>query len=194
MKTFAILLFVLFSTSSNVYAHDENECETKFFRIENVKTEDLLQIFKQLSTCVQSGGKPEVYVHGIGGSLENSQMFFDLMRTSGIYREVSFITAGAVRSASNIVWLAADTRIGSPGTTFMIHSATWNMGSEDNNVRVANHRNILRNTTRAVLISTGNKDSAEKWNKALGGNTQGIEINAEQALKMGWLTEIRRYK
>jgi ATP-dependent protease ClpP protease subunit len=112
------------------------------------------------------------------------------MHATDIWERTTFIATGQICSASNIVWLSAKNRVITPGSSFLIHKAKWNMKNEDESVKIKDRFIIARNTHNIVLLSTGEKESAEFWTDILVGNKNGTVLNAKEALEMGWATNI----
>ena len=162
--------------------------------IMDVNHTQLLKTFLILQAAVDTGCKPIVHVSGEGGAVQAALAFFDLMRTSGVSKHTTFISSGSIWSASNIVWLAAEKRVVTPGSAFFLHEFTLNLQSETHRVRNMDVKIKLRTTAAAVLEATSNQESADKWRSIAIGDKQGIVLDAENALSWGWATEIKPYQ
>jgi len=161
--------------------------------IDTVKIKELIPVYEALRECAQTQGTAIAYVFGIGGPLDEALAFFDLVRTTpGLASKLTFIATSDIASASNIVWLAADTRVALPGNRFIIHEATWNMTEESLRVRQQHAKIAIDATERAVRFAA-NEAAAHMWKDILSGDEQGRVLSAEEALEIGWATEIRAY-
>ncbi len=158
----------------------------------DVEIVSLLQVFQEIRACTNKFGQAVVYVRGNGGSLEEAQVFFDLMRTSGVSQKTTFVATGMIASASNIVWLAAETRIVLPGTHFLLHKASLRMFDEDQQTRQSGTNHTFKVSVDSVHLATS-EVAAKRWKDILRGDAQGIVLNADEALKLGWATERKNY-
>ncbi len=161
--------------------------------IDSVDRNELIDAFLLIKDSVVKNGNAIVYVGGNGGALVDAIMFFDFMRSSGVWKHTTFISTGQICSASNIVWLAAKLRIVTPGSSFLIHKAKWNMKKEDEQTKMMDKFNIAKNTNTAVFVATGNPEAADLWTDILVGNKDGVVIDAKTALELGWATGMAEY-
>jgi ATP-dependent protease ClpP protease subunit len=161
--------------------------------IEDVDSQVLFTTYINIVSCVAERGSVSAYVRGAGGSLKHALAFFDLIRTTPeLSSKITFIAVGEIASASNIVWLSAGKRVVLPGSNFLLHSATWNMTEETNRARTEDASQVLESTRTAVQVAVSD-ESATLWATILEGDAQGRILSAEEALKIGWATELRPY-
>ncbi len=184
------LTLVTFCVTQNVFATCN---ESTAIIINSCDHDHLLSKFLELQKCVEENGKATAYVGGNGGAISNALMFFDLMRTTSVGVNTTFISAGGIISASNIVWLSAATRIVTPSSSFLVHGATWNKSGEDARVRSEDIEHLLTASSKAVKIATTEKTS-RLWKTIFRGSQQGHVFNAEKAIANGWATELHPYK
>lgn len=194
MKKILILFTVLFvAVVVDALAKDEKRCEDSPIIIDTDKIDDNLVALNSIRKSIEECEHATAYVYGKGGKIDEAVAFFDLMRTSGLSKKTTFIATATIWSASNIVWLAAETRIVLPGSQFIIHSATYNMENETKQIREETAENEINSSTAAVHLATGRK-GANLWEKSMQDLGPGTALNAKQAIEYGWATEILEYK
>lgn len=193
MRTLTLCLaFILSSVCNAEEANETMGCEGKLLTIGTVNIDKLLSIFDKIRKCIESDGSVEVYVYGKGGPISEGLAFFDLMRTSNVSKHTTFIAIGRIYSASNLVWLAAETRIVLPSSSFLLHAATLNLGEEDSRVREDAEKQIFAATKNVVNEAVG-VEASDFWDDILQSNTQGRVFSAKEALEIGWATTLREY-
>ena len=186
---------VIVDRTTELMTVSRNECnEDKPIIIDSVELENIHPIIRSLRKCIEEDEHATAFVSGSGGAPEDAMTFFDFIRTEGLSKDLTFIASGNIASASNIVWLAAETRIVLPSSMFLLHEATWYLCNEDLQVRAQSTKHLINSTTLAVRLATGNPLSADRWNDIIQSNQAGVMLNAEEALEWGWATEIREYK
>jgi ATP-dependent protease ClpP protease subunit len=193
-KTIVLWFAVVFTFAFGIFVGKSYESffliQKQHIVIDSVDKTDLLYAYFLIEEEVAKNGYAVAYVSGNGGVIDDAIMFYDLMHATDIWERTTFIATGQICSASNIVWLSAKNRVITPGSSFLIHKAKWNMKNEDESVKIKDRFIIARNTHNIVLLSTGEKESAEFWTDILVGNKNGTVLNAKEALEMGWATNI----
>ncbi len=193
-KTIVLWFAVVFTFAFGIFVGKSYESffltQKQHIVIDSVNKTDLLYAYFLIEEEVAKNGYAVAYVSGNGGVIDDAIMFYDLMHATDIWERTTFIATGQICSASNIVWLSAKNRVITPGSSFLIHKAKWNMKNEDESVKIKDRFIIARNTHNIVLLSTGEKESAEFWTDILVGNKNGTVLNAKEALEMGWATNI----
>ena len=189
--TLVVLLFI--SLSPVAYAEDDIEC-VKPFHISTVLEEDLLAALTHIEKCAKEDTKLKVYVSGEGGPLIFAQAFYDKMRTSGLSKRVRFEAHGLIASASNIVWMASDERVVTPGSLFVLHRAKFGVpNGEDPELSISLKNAILQTSVDSVRRVAGSK-AADLWEQSLVGKVVGNTLDGKEALEIGWATELSSYK
>lgn len=199
------ILFILFAfftiglgvVGTPVLASDEetvsvSDCEIPY-RITSVENDKLFEAFLFIKRCATLDTKLEIYIEGFGGSVNSAQAFFDRMWSSGLAHHVRFIAQGHIASASNLVWLASDERVVTPGSSFLIHEFETNNHTEDEETRVAMKDQTVTRTTNAVRHAT-NDEAAKIWQDCIDDKRDGVILDGAEALRLGWATELREYK
>ena len=196
MLSCALVALLLMFISPLSLAEDtnskENKCD-KPLHISTVGEDDLLTAYKHIEDCVKPSEKLTVYVSGDGGALLFAQRFYDKMRTSGLSKRVRFESTGLIASASNIVWMAADERIIMPGSIFLLHRATFGAIGEDPELILSLKNDIMDSAVESVRRTAG-KAAARLWEDSLTGKITGNTLKGEEAVKIGWATELEEYK
>jgi ATP-dependent protease ClpP protease subunit len=194
---FVVFMFHSFLMGKVAYANESLEvkegCPQNPLSITDVDEDKLLKAYFYLKKSIQLCGTATAYVRGSGGSIHSAQAFFDLMRTDKeVYENTTFITSGIIWSASNYVWLSAKHRIVTPSHVFIVHGAKWNMNDEDPETRVLVQEEVLESARRIVTLVAG-EEASKLWMEALTNKRDGFPINAQEAIRLNWATEIREY-
>ena len=175
------------------HADSDAECE-KPIHISTVQEDDLLDALNHIGKCASDSKKLLVYVSGEGGALVFAQAFFDKMRTSGLSKRVRFEAHGLIASASNLIWMAADERVVTPGSLFVLHRAKFGVpDGEDPELSISLKNAILQTSVESVLRVAG-PTAAKLWEQSLVGKVVGNTLDGKEALEIGWATELSSYK
>ena len=94
-----IVIFVLLLTTS-LSANANKSCKDIPMFFGNADGNILLNAYESIKKCIKIDGEVTAYVNGVGGSVSEAMMFFDLMRTSGAYKHTTFIAVGEIWSAT----------------------------------------------------------------------------------------------
>lgn len=167
-------------------------CRTPF-HISSVESDELLKALEHIKKCVPAEGKLDVYVSGMGGSAIEAQAFYDQIRTMGLNSRVRFKSYGMIASASNIVWMAADERVVTPSSLFLLHKGTMNIAGEDPELGVTLKDLQFGSSTNAVRRAAGDK-AAQLWLDSIAGKIVASAFDGREAVKNGWATKLEDYK
>lgn len=160
--------------------------------ISHTDLDKLIATYFTLKHRVEMCGEATAYVHGLGGSGVDAQGFFDLMRSDVIYKQVTFIAVGSTWSASNRIWLAAAHRVVTPAHLYILHGTKWNMDDEDPETRLWFKQAFLEKSMDAIEYATG-EEATQMWYEAVTNKREGFVLTAQEAVRIGWATEIREY-
>ena len=192
LLSYMLLLSCFLLFPINISAQET--CAEKPLGIMSCDIQNLVLAYEQIKRCVELDGRATVYVQGLGGIIDHAHFFFDLMRTSGLSKKTTFISAGQIISSTNIIWLASEHRVVLPSVMFLLHKATVRFPGEDIGVITDYQKQTWDTTQRLVQMATGNESTAKMWHDIIAGHRVGGTLDAEKALEIGWATEIRAYK
>lgn len=173
-------------------ASASEECKTPL-HISTVDSDDLLKALYHIEKCVGKDTKLDVYVSGLGGSMVEAQAFYDQMRTRGLSKVVRFKSYGLIASASNIIWMAADERVVTPGSMFVLHGMTINIGEEDPELGIMLKNTHVQNSMNSIRRVVG-ENAAKMWSQHVSGTVAATAFDGKEAIKNGWATSLEDYK
>ena len=214
MLSVVLVLFLATGFSPAVTAHDESlvpsgeplvkpddsktdekksdVCKTPIL-ISSVDSDELFKAFLHIKKCARpDGDKLDVYVSGMGGDPGDAQAFFDRMRATGLNHRVRFIAYGFIASASNIVWMAADERVVTPQSVFILHKARV-VFDDDPELGVSVKNNLLQETVKSFRLAAGEK-AAHLWEQSCTGKIAASALSSDEAIQNGWATRLENYK
>lgn len=181
--------------TSPVSAELKEECKTPI-HISSVESEHLLKALRHIEECVVPSipdGKIDVYVSGLGGAVIEAQAFYDQMRTRGFHKHVRFKSYGIIASASNIVWMASDERVVTPGSMFLLHKGLINVGGDDPELGVTLKEIQVQNSVNSIRRVAGD-NAASLWNQCIRGKVVATAFDGTEAIKNGWATKLENYE
>ena len=93
-----------------------------------------------------------VYINSFGGGVEEAIGCYQFMRQSPC--KITTVNIGTTQSGANVIFLAGETRIANPHSTFIFHSSTWTppAGPAGAGVLASWSEAVLRNNKRFAAI------------------------------------------